>query len=89
MRVAGDTQFIEVFVETLLEVCESRGPKDLYAKARRGEIPIFTGISSNYEPPEPADIHRDASHRTAEELADEVLRRLRVDRQTSKTPFSG
>ncbi len=66
-------------VAASLEVCEARDPKGLYAKARRGEIPNFTGISSGYEPPERADIHLDAAHRTAEELADEVLRKLRVD----------
>lgn len=78
-EIAGDIQFTEVFVDTPLEVCEARDPKGLYAKARRGEIPNFTGISSDYEPPERADIHLDAGHRTAEELADEVLSKLRVD----------
>jgi bifunctional enzyme CysN/CysC len=79
-EIAGDIQFIEVFVDTPLEICETRDPKGLYAKARRGEIPNFTGISSDYEPPERADIHLDAGQRTAEELADEVLRKLSLDR---------
>lgn len=78
-EIAGDINFIEVFVDAPLEVCETRDPKGLYAKARRGEIPNFTGISSDYEPPERADIHLDAGHRTAEELADEVIRKLGVD----------
>ena len=78
-EIAGDIDFIEVFVDTPLEVCEARDPKGLYAKARRGEIPNFTGISSDYEPPERADIHLDAGHGTPEELANEVLRQLRVD----------
>lgn len=77
-EIAGEINFIEVFVDTSLEVCESRDPKGLYAKARKGEIPNFTGISSDYEPPERADIHLDAGHRTAEELADEVVRKLGV-----------
>ena len=47
---AGD--FIEVFVDTPLEVCEARDPKGLYKKARAGEIKNFTGISDPYEPPE-------------------------------------
>jgi adenylylsulfate kinase-like enzyme len=51
----------------------------MYAKARRGEIPNFTGISSAYEPPERADIHLDAGNRSAEELADDVLRQLQLD----------
>ena len=78
-EIAGDIDFIEVFVDTPLEVCEARDPKGMYARARKGEIPNFTGISSPYEPPERADIHLDAGERTAEELADEVLRKLQVD----------
>jgi bifunctional enzyme CysN/CysC len=78
-EIAGDVDFIEVFVDTPLEICEARDPKGMYAKARRGEIPNFTGISSAYEPPERADIHLDAGDRSAEELADEVLRQLQID----------
>ena len=78
-EIAGDINFVEVFVDTPLEICEARDPKGMYAKARRGEIPNFTGISSAYEPPERADIHLDAGDRTAEELADEVLRLLNID----------
>ncbi len=78
-EIVGDIDFIEVFVDTPLEVCEARDPKGMYARARRGEIPNFTGISSAYEPPERADIHLDAGHRSAEELAEEVLQRLKID----------
>ena len=78
-EIVGDIDFIEVFVDTPLEICEARDPKGMYARARRGEIPNFTGISSAYEPPERADIHLDAGDRPAEELADEVLRRLQLD----------
>ncbi len=78
-EIAGDIDFIEVFVDTPLEVCETRDPKGMYAKARRGEIPNFTGISSAYEAPERADIHLDAGERSAEELADEVLQQLQLD----------
>jgi adenylylsulfate kinase len=49
--VIGNEDFIEVFVNTPLEVCESRDVKGLYKKARKGEIPSFTGISSPYEAP--------------------------------------
>ena len=52
-----DGQFIEVFIDTPLDVCESRDPKGLYKKARRGEIPNFTGISSPYEAPLKPEIH--------------------------------
>jgi adenylylsulfate kinase len=49
-------EFIEIFVDTPLEICEARDPKGLYRKARSGEIPEFTGISSPYEVPEFAEI---------------------------------
>ncbi len=77
-EIAGDIDFIEVFVDTPLEVCEARDPKGMYAKARRGEIPNFTGISSPYEPPQRADIHLDAGERSADDLADEVLQKLHL-----------
>ncbi len=48
--------FVEIFVDTPLTECERRDPKQLYAKARRGEIPDFTGIGSPYETPERAEI---------------------------------
>ena len=54
--VVGAEYFIEVHVATPLEVCEKRDPKCLYAKARRGEIPDFTGVSAPYEPPESPDL---------------------------------
>jgi len=50
-------EFIEVFIDTPLEVCETRDPKGLYTKARRGEIAEFTGISSPYEVPVNPEIH--------------------------------
>ncbi len=55
--LANEGEFIEVFIDTPLEVCEQRDPKGLYVKARKGEIPHFTGISSPYEVPEKAEIH--------------------------------
>ena len=51
-EVVGDDDFLEVFVDAPLDVCESRDPKGLYRKARDGKIPEFTGISSPYEAPE-------------------------------------
>lgn len=51
-RSAGLDQFHEIFIQADLETCEQRDPKGLYKKARRGEIPEFTGISAPYEEPE-------------------------------------
>ena len=53
---ADGLEFVEVHVDTSLEECERRDPKGLYAKARSGEIPGFTGISAPYEPPERPDL---------------------------------
>lgn len=55
--ILPDGEFIEVFVDTSLEVCKKRDPKGLYAKAESGEIKKFTGIDSPYETPEKAEIH--------------------------------
>ena len=55
-EIIGEKRFIEVHVDAPLEVCEERDPKGLYQKARRGDIPDFTGISSPYEPPERPDL---------------------------------
>ena len=71
---AGD--FIEVFVDAPLEVCEARDPKGLYRKARRGEIRGFTGIDAPYEPPQNPDVHLLSHKRTPEALAAEVLAHL-------------
>jgi adenylylsulfate kinase len=54
--VVGAGRFIEVHVDAPLEVCEKRDPKGFYAKARRGEIAEFTGVSAPYEAPEAADL---------------------------------
>lgn len=54
--------FLEVFVDTPIEVCESRDVKGLYAKARAGEIPEFSGISAPYEPPTDPELTLDTSH---------------------------
>ena len=50
--IVGEDDFLEIFIDTPLEVCESRDPKGLYKKARKGEIKNFTGISSPFEIPE-------------------------------------
>jgi len=71
-------EFIEVFVDTPLEECIRRDPKGLYAKALRGEIPNFTGLSSPYEPPEAPELRLVTDGRTAEECAAHTLDRLAV-----------
>ena len=70
-------EFIEVFVDTPLAVAETRDPKHLYARARRGEIDNFTGIDSPYEPPEAAELCIDTTATTAEQAADLILEDLR------------
>ncbi len=65
--------FVEIHVATSLEDCEERDVKGLYARARAGEIPEFTGISDPYEPPEHAEITLDTRGRTPAESAAEVL----------------
>lgn len=74
---AAGGAFFLVHVATPLEECERRDRKGLYAKARRGEIPEFTGISSPYEEPEDADVRVDTTGRSIEEALDEVLVTLR------------
>jgi sulfate adenylyltransferase len=73
---AGGAFFL-VHVATPLEECERRDRKGLYAKARRGEIPEFTGISSPYEEPADADVRVDTTGRSIEEALDDVIAGLR------------
>ena len=72
---AGGAFFL-VHVATPLEECERRDRKGLYAKARRGEIPEFTGISSPYEEPEDADVRVDTTGRTIDDALDDVVSAL-------------
>ena len=65
--------FVEVYVSTPLAECERRDVKGLYAKARSGEIPNFTGISSPYEPPKSAEIEVDTTNMSVDDAADYVL----------------
>ncbi|GAA4088760.1 adenylyl-sulfate kinase [Nocardioides kongjuensis] len=74
---AGGAFFL-VHVATPLEECERRDRKGLYAKARRGEIPEFTGISSPYEEPQDADVRVDTTGRTIEEALEDVVLALRT-----------
>ena len=72
------SDFIEVFVDTPLALCEERDPKGLYKMARAGEIKHFTGIDDPYEPPLAAELRLDGgAGRSAEVLADDVLAHLK------------
>lgn len=76
-ELVGEGEFIEIYVDTPLEVCEERDPKGLYRKARAGLIRNFTGIDSNYEPPERPELDLRTSETTPEVLAELVLAELR------------
>ena len=69
--------FIEVFVDTPLEICEQRDPKGLYKKARAGEIKNFTGISDPYESPETPELRLEGGTKSPNELANEVIAYLK------------
>jgi bifunctional enzyme CysN/CysC len=69
-------EFVEVFVDAPLAVAEQRDVKGLYKKARRGELPDFTGIDSPYEVPEQPELHLDTTGMDVEEAAESVMRRL-------------
>ena len=71
--IIGAEDFLEVYVSTPLEVCERRDVKGLYAKARRGEIKEFTGVSAPFEVPEHPALSLDTSVLTVEESVEKVL----------------
>lgn len=75
-RFGGPGDFIEVFVDTPLDVCEARDPKGLYKKARAGQIQNFTGISDPYESPEHPELRLASATKSPQELATEVIRYL-------------
>ena len=71
--------FIEIFVDAPLEVCEKRDPKGLYQKARAGELKGFTGIDDPYEAPFAPELVLDAGVKTAVQLAEEVVAYLKAN----------
>lgn len=71
-----DGEFVEVFVDTPLAVCEERDPKGLYQKARQGDIKDFTGIDSAYEAPSNPELHLEYSGETAQESAEKLFSML-------------
>jgi len=70
-------EFVEIYVDAPLEVCESRDPKGLYKKARAGQLPNFSGITSPYEAPETAEIRIDTADRTPEQSVEQIIAALR------------
>ena len=71
LMAEGD--FIEVFIDAPVELCEERDPKGMYVKARTGEIPNFTGISAPYEAPESPEIAIKTADCTPEEAAGQII----------------
>jgi len=71
--LVGDGEFVEVFIDTPLDVAEQRDPKGLYRKARRGELKNFTGIDSPYEPPEHPEIRIDTTADAPEAAAERIV----------------
>jgi bifunctional enzyme CysN/CysC len=76
VHTAAGLPFVEVFVDTPIELCEQRDPKGLYAKARAGELKGFTGIDDPYEAPERAELVLTPADGTPDEMAELVLARL-------------
>ena len=72
-NMMDEGEFVEVFVDTPIEICESRDVKGLYAKARAGKLPNFTGISSPYEIPENPEIRIDTTQISVESAADQII----------------
>ncbi|GAA5219348.1 adenylyl-sulfate kinase [Corallincola platygyrae] len=72
-QLQGEGEFIEVFVDAPLEVCEERDPKGLYKKARKGDIPNFTGIDSEYEAPEEPEITVKTAEHGVEACAEQLF----------------
>lgn len=75
-KLFEEGDFLEVFIDSSLDVCEGRDPKGMYAKARNGEIKNFTGISSPYENPENPEIHVINNNISLDEAADQIIHYL-------------
>jgi adenylylsulfate kinase len=72
-EIMPEGQFVEVFVDASIDICQARDPKGLYAKAARGEIKQFTGIDSPYEIPEKAEVHIKAGEASVAEAVNQLL----------------
>ena len=69
-------EFIEVYIDTPISVCEQRDPKGLYQKARKGEIKDFTGIDSGYDVPQEPEIHVKTAEKSIEDCAKQIVNYL-------------
>jgi sulfate adenylyltransferase len=78
--VEAHGRFVLTWIDTPLEVCEARDPKGLYARARAGQIPHFTGISDPYEPPEDAEIAIQTAGIAPDDAVDRIVEYLRSER---------
>lgn len=76
--LVDEGEFIEVYVKCSIEACEERDPKGLYKKARKKEIPSFTGISSPYEEPLKPEIVLDSEKYSVEECVEQLLKELNI-----------
>ena len=74
--IVEENEFLEIFVDTPLDVCEDRDPKGLYAKARRGEIKQFTGIDSPYEAPVEPEVHLHPERESVEQSVERIVKGL-------------
>lgn len=72
-KIIGKDNFVEVYISTPIEVCEQRDVKGLYAKARRGEIKDFTGVSAPFEAPQSPDLELDTSSLSLKESVNSLL----------------
>lgn len=75
--IMAKDEFIEVFIDTPIEVCESRDPKGLYKKARAGEIPNFTGISSAFDVPISPEIHVKTALQSIDQSVEQIIQYLK------------
>ncbi len=77
-QIVGDADFLEVYISTPLEECERRDVKGLYARARRGEVKDFTGISAPFEAPEHPAVSLDTSRLSVEESVEQIIKLLQL-----------
>ena len=75
-QIVGDENFVEVFINTPLEICESRDVKGLYEKARKGEIKDFTGIDAPFEKPINSQIEIKTAQQSVEQSVNELLEKI-------------
>ena len=79
-QLVAEYEFIEVYMDAPLSVCEQRDPKGLYKKARQGDIKNFTGIDSDYEIPEFAELKINTAEMGVEQCADVIIDYLKTNR---------